>query len=759
MKLSNRLIIKGHWGTNTPALSYAVTSPAMVADARKRGTLKGLTAYRADRDTTERDVSVHPLGLSHQRVYDPATNSSAAWLDTENGKAYFNVFSGARGLPVAHLGHTAMAVANYVTSSDFILADTGFCLRLQLNDYAHAEDDEHYDACVLSWGTDAHAWQLVISSGGAAIMQRTASWSVTAENDLWTLLGKRDRTSDDDASIQTLQTQLYSDYTTLNLRGDKDDNGGTFYELTVMPERMGKVSVYNGDEFAGELNCTRILKTRAAGSLWDASPLGIYRTGGHFLWQVGWPEFAQSGEMTFPYYPQNKNGAVNWNVLGAARSITEGANVRAMANEPTGTAIVATDDGDTDTLIVRLTTTNTRQTPWLYAAHALVDAGARNGLSTTKLDTNDKLDSAGNSPIMNIRPAFEGEYRRAQFDITLRDPEGTTFSAVGFHYDTAENHVCDLYIGGAKVLSNGLVKSATPTMLYSTTANQPRSIIAKQETGAELVLCDQWALLEEYLTYDGEIVGDGLMLGEFLRRCLRTVGVKYTEMSSSMTNAYPDGPLLPNAALGESWCIVSGQGTLADFITETIERWGMGKRLWIDGNGVWQFGYRSTSIATVGGQNAAFKSDANHTDQSYPGRFVMMNPLDYARDMTDFYNRITVIGADGFNDKTAWATWVDEPSWSYSANNVPRNFIGRIKAMQPVTDTSCRTYNDCLRAARSLAKNYGRPPQYISFRTYYHYGLFIGSIITCDGVTCEIVRINDADIAADTMQITARVVL
>lgn len=744
MLLSNRLVIKDFWGTNTRALSYAVTSPLMLNDAAARGANKNIIGFRRKEKSTydSKNVSVFPLGLDYTRVYDPVTNVKTAWEDRINGAQYFQEFPNANGAPIGSLGHTAMEAGSYLTTGNFILDTTAFCVRLQLNEYAHSEGEEFLDVCGLTWGSDSARYQLLITNQGSAIMQRSASWAQPAEDTYFALLSITSKTTQDDEDIQTLRKQLYTDYTELSLQGDKEKNGGTLYELTIIPERMGKVSVYNGDEFAGEMNCTRLLRKRKSGSLWPASKLGVYRAGGHFLWQVGWPEFAQFGEMRFPYNPGNKNGAVNWNVNG---------------DEPTGTDIYTTDDADTNTLIIQLTTSDTRQTPFLYAAHAFVDAGARSGTSTVKLDTNNKLDSAGNSPIMNIRPAFEGEFRRAQFDVTMRDPNGSVLAALGYHYDSAENHTCDLYIGGAKVLTNGLVKSATPTMLKATTDNTTRGNIAKNETGVEWTICDQWALLEEYLTYEGEIVGDGLYMGELLRRCLRAVGISYDYMSSTIKTV-PGGPLLPSAAFGESWCVVSGSGTMADFITETVEKWGMGKRVWIDGNGVWQFGYRSTSVAIVAGHNAAFSSSDDHTDKTYPGRFVMMNPLDYPRDMADFANSVTVIGADAFGEEPVWANWTDWASVKYSANNVPKNFIGRIKVMQPVTDTNCRTVDKCIEMARSLCLKASKPPQYIGFHTWYHYGLFIGSYITCDGVTCEITRISDADIANDRMYIMARVV-
>lgn len=766
MRLSSRLQVGQYWGINTPALSFALTGPAMLKEAIKQNNVVNVAAVRArPDDMPDKDsIAVHPLSLAWSRVYDVNANSKANWTDAVNNLEYFDELSKATpdGVPV--LAHTAQATSSYVSNPTTykILQNGGFCVRFQLQEIKREANEQlELDYFQIAWGITGvgSRWQFVICNDKPAIMRLAPTWTQGDEDNYHLLLMIKSPTAEQETQIETLRKQLYVDYKTVSL--NKDYQGGResdVYELTFLPEPLGKVSIYQGLTFVDEANDSSILSTRRAGILWGESAISIRRNEGHFAWQVGWPEFATTGTLTFPYRIGRYDALPQFNII---------------ADAPAGTSVTPSNTEDAVAtpvwayLVLTLSTTNNRITPFLYAAHAHIPASLRTMDPTVWLDT----DLMSTAPIKNSQPQFDGENRRAQFTVALRDINGTTFGSpdgdTKFHHDTTENRIANHWIGGAAVLTQGIVKAATAVDMAQSTDGAVRSTITHPWSGADLVLCDQWALLEEYELYEGELVGDGMAVGAFIKRGLRLAGIGHASEVANIT----DGPLLPSAAIGETWAVMCGSSTLADYLIQIVERYGMGRQLWIDGSGVWHFGYRSTAMATVGGFAAHFTSSAELiAGSTYPGRFSMLQPLDLITDTGEFYNVIPVIGAtlgnrvtnptasSGYTEEPIAGMWIDWKSIIPGAVTRPKNFIGRPRRMTPVIDNGLRTMADIDRVTRSLWLKYGRSFRYIGFDTFFHYGLFVGSRITCDGVPCEIIRVSGADIANDKMYIMAKVV-
>jgi len=761
MRHDTRLIIRGYWGTNTPARSFQLTGQAMLQDAAKRGDLVNLTQYRTDnRDLfigagLTSEIHTAPLGPTHKRVFPQAQNYRGAWQHAEGGDDS-NLIEYARpfGGDVPGLGHVSNVAASYGPSDAGmrVLPNTAFTVRLIIHETPEAMG---FNFASLAWGEEAQVpeegeepkpvagsmWQFLITDNESVMMRFAPTWNHEDFQEFITLLGTPEPTEEQQAQLVTLKKSLYVDYNNVSIQGDKVGKG-VFYELTFIPEEMGKVSIYQGDKFVAEVNDTSILSTRRAGVVWGRSRLQIARNGGHFFWQVGYPEFTNNATANYLYPKGRWTGDMQFTLLSSV--------------EPGVTAINAQDLTFSSTHdLIRLTWTSTdpRRCAFLYGANAFVPAGQRNGSTTAALDTNNLLDPQNNPPILTVRSQHEGECRRAQFDISLRDVHGATFQGLGFNYDTGENHTADLYVDGVRVVRNGLIKTATMAELIGTTPNLPRLNIAGAGALADLTLCSAWALLEEYNLSEGELIGDGRWLGDLVKNGLRLVGIP-----TSFTSGIANGPRLPRAAIGETWTVISNSGTLADFLISNVKKYGNGRILWVDGEGNWRLDFRPRVLKTINGHPAAFTSVAALNDcDTYPGRLAMLMPIDRVRDTRDFYNCIPVIGAPGFDGDPVAGSWTDWASITGTTGPLPANFIGREKRMEPVTDTACRTIGDCERVGRSLGEHHFRPPDYITFETYYHGELFIGDLISCNGVYAYIDSAVDGDTGEDRQCISARV--
>jgi hypothetical protein len=729
MHHSARLVAKDYWGTNYPPISLALTGSQMLRDAARYGGIANLTRYRSDGrfDAIEGDAAPLPIGLSHESVWLDTTE--AGWTDELNGGAYLEEFPAPFSGGVKGLGHLSDEPASY--SGGSILENIAHALRLYL---LKAPESIAYPVTVAAW----NSWHFWIAKNGGTLYRIASTWNDADEATLIELLGLEDPTSEQQGQIDDLRATLYADSASVSLEGDSSGSNAAFYELEFIPEDAGKVSVYCNGKFAGEADHTPILKTRKPGTVWGASALSIRRNGGHFYWQAGYPWFASNGQIVYPY---------------RSRQLFTGENMafNGLASRPAGTNVEFAHDYDNDRIVATFTTTDRRKTPFLYLCQGYLDATARAGGSTVAWDSDDHKDAQGNPPILEIEPQCEGELRRAQFNVQIRDVQGSTFNALGFYYETLEHRTADLYIDDALVIKNGLVKTATITDWGDATANQPRSSVARPDTCAQLEVCDAWTLLEEYELDGGEIVGDGLRLGLVLRRALRTVGFPLSELAGVASTA---GRLLPTAVPGENWAVVNDACTAADFIYYLIERFGMGSILWRGSDGVWYFQPRSSAVRTLFGHTVEFSGDpARNDSESYPGRFAMLEPIDLPRDVNDFYNVYTVRGADGTDGEPLAQSYTIRESINRGGGPGSRKYIGRVRKMRPIEDGSLRTSGDLQYALRSAVELHGLPPRFLSFRTYYIPGLFIGDKVIADGSEYYVRRISGGSWKNDEMNL------
>jgi hypothetical protein len=586
-----------------------------------KGNVANVAAYRRREKRIEADdidITAHPLGLTHKRVFDTTPNLKAQWTDNLHSGAYFNEYPEYFAKDVKTLGHTSSDAASYVSLATGmeVLADTAFTIRFLLSESGLSENLADYFA--LDWGIGDSKWQFLKSSYATALAQLASTWTVEDEATFFTLLQIKQPTEVQAAEIETLRASLYTDYTTLSLKGDKVENVGQYYELTLIPEKSGRVLMYEGDDFLTALECKRILRTRREGVLWGNSLLQIRRSAGHFFWQVGYPEFAALGTIVYPYK------------VAAAATTIQFSYIRSF--EAGVTSVVASDhaiigDPINAELHITFATTNTRKTPWLYACHARADGGERDNSDVVQLDT----DALATSVIRDATPQCEGDMLRSQYSITVGDTDGTTFQNFPL-YNSGENRVAHWQINGNSVITEGIIMGATPLNMAKATPNTARSNIAKGESLTQLQLCDKMALLEEYELGEGEIVGDGLYLEEVLCMGLRAIGEKEANLVRIPGHDPNDvwTPVtvkpLPSGIPGETWAIASRGGTrLLPFLTQLFLQRGMGVSFWCARDGKWDIGRRSYPYSATWLANIKTFTNAGDPTE-YAAHFLSRHP-------------------------------------------------------------------------------------------------------------------------------------
>lgn len=733
MKQDARIISYGYWGERSPAYAFALTGAAMMADSMKYGRVRGVRLLRTDRAADRNDERVRPICLASQTIFPLELNTKEAWSSYIGGEDYLDECTNPFGGGIPGLAHTSNALSAYRGIT--VPANTAHTLRLYLY---KAPEDLNYPLLVVAWAD----WQLHITKSRAFLARCTPAWTQENETLLIALLGIEDPTIEEQEQIEELRESLYADMADVELNGDNSDNSISFYELEFLPEPGGKVTVFCNGRFAGECDHTTILKSRKPGIVWGESELVLRRNGGQYVWQCGYPHFVPAGQIRWVFSANSATGATVFNKV---------------THEPPGTSITLNEALTTYEFVADFSTNNPRQTPFLYLAQALKEAGEREGSTEQSWDSEDHVDSQGHAPILEIDVNCEGEMRRRRYMVQVRDIDGQTFASMGDDLQALENRVVDLYIGNPtlSVIYGGIVRSATLTDLAWPSGSVPRSTAFRPDSTVQMEICDPWTLLEEFELRGGEIVGDGLRLGALLKRCLRLIGLPWDRMSLIPTEGSAAGPILPKAALGETWAVVNNEQTLADFIYYLIERFGMGKILWCGPDGLWRFDNRRTEVKEFQGVEVDFSPDIERNDsEGYPGRFAMLQPIDLARDTTEFFNVFEVEGKNPYTDEPLVRMYTIHESISDTSNSPKR--IGRVKRMRRIIDENLRTADEVNFTLRSLVEMYGLTPDVISFPTYFHSFLHVGDRVKAVGGEWFVWRINSADWKNDEMSLALR---
>ncbi|HEX8834624.1 MAG TPA: hypothetical protein VF719_10510, partial [Abditibacteriaceae bacterium] len=406
----------------------------------------------------------------------------------------------------------------------------------------------------------------------------------------------------------------------------------------------------------------------------------------------------------------------------------------------------------TSQIVVTLATSNTRYTPFLYSLSALIEAGNRDGTDAEEWNSTTATDS---DAILDVGVQFEGEMKRRQYVITMRDVEGaTTEDAPGSRYPAYEDRLGSLLGNGVPALTNGIFKTATLEDMSQATENLTRAAVTKPSTQIQNLLCDGWAILDEIILDEAVLIGDGLHVGGIFRRGLQFAGYRNAEMAGISPTA---GKFIKPADFGNGWRLANGPGvSLGDFLRDVVTKHGRGDRYYQNALGIWTRTPRPTEVTTINGHPAHFSSDAarNHPD-TYPGRLAMLNTITQIRDSSEMYNWSRVIGGEGPDGLPIVVDWPVQRSFRSTGVIEARNFIGRIKR-QIIEDSGARTRSECEDIARSAAFYVSRPGRFHTFTTYFHWELFPGELITADGVLTIVRKIGSASTARDEMGVDAQ---
>lgn len=746
MGLSARLIAYGHWGVpETGAFHFAITGEASLKQARKRvGGLRNVREIRKD------DEQGRGIMLAPSFVFRGADNQKANWIAGSGGNIAHADTIPDNGAYI--FAHTKSDSPSHYQSVSYQVPQNG---AISINGFIPKPSGERPIFTI-----QRHRWQLQIIAGRAYLMKQSAAWTQAQEDDMNIALEAEDELTEEQLDIvNTTRESIYDIFESLSIEPGGDGWYGTAWALSLIPEPRGAITVVLGQDGKWQEQTVEdpaITKTRASGVLWPAGPLVLRSTEGSYFVKVGYPSYPVKGQV--------RTGRFEYASTTGLPDITTGM----IADTPPGTDVsidleevdsFELDNGTTVhilEIVANLTTSNPRFTPYLYMADATIQAGTHTGAGSEEFwDSGDLETDPG--PIKEVQPQFEGDMRRSQYEIQIRDVNGRTFQAIGNRYEMLENRAMGQSLAGINVLPYGIVQSSQGSNMARYQENQLRSVVSRPNSTVVLRVSDQWALLEETLLTENMIVGDGKYLGAVIREGLRFVGIP----DSGMTGVSVTGGVrFSKGVFGEGYSHGNSDGqSVADYLREKIERYGFGDILWQSfDTGIWQFGRRKSTLAQVQGNDANFIHSAAqaNTPTTYPGRIAILAPLDWLRETNDFYNYFRVEGAETPDGRRiVHEEYIHESISGGPSNTQSRTFIGRIKPYPTIYDDRIRTQGEAVLVARSTKERYGRPGRYASFETYYHVGLFPGDRITVDGVPCEIERLSGS-IREDRMQITAR---
>lgn len=195
-----------------------------------------------------------------------------------------------------------------------------------------------------------------------------------------------------------------------------------------------------------------------------------------------------------------------------------------------------------------------------------------------------------------------------------------------------------------------------------------------------------------------------------------------------------EGVPLPRARNGESWRIQPSKGTnMGEWLRTRVELFGDGRQLWIDADGVWQFGYRST--ATV------------HDFTSTSGKMQLFAGLGMVRDSDEHFNIFKVEGKEGPDGVPVSYEWIVYRSIQPSGGTGSRKYTGRQKRFPTVRDEAFGSQAECQRACQSLARLHSKPGRYIPGKIFYQPDIFPGDYIKTDGLTVELTQLQGGSIS------------
>jgi hypothetical protein len=741
-----KLELKAPFGLFTRGESASFSGRAAFRRAQKRpGAVTNLRAIgdadkgALDYKTTSADeTSDFPIGPDYRIVFDNADNDKANWTPIIGGATlvqYSGAFGGlskALGLQVAVYPIPGLDSEGFVYSNNDVVRDMApVVLRFLIN---KAPNSKEYPVVTFRIPNGRNRGiQLEIARGRVSIMRCTDSWTQTSEENLHALLDVATIDAPTQATIDALDALLYADRRSIDLPGDLY---GVVQIIALIPEPCGKINVLDGQaRFLGQYRDSELLALRTDGKVWRDSRLYVRSNGPSVDFQVGRLQMAVTGQLRLGTTPV---------LIGMSSTYT----FAMIKSQPAGTSITMSNGGSAyfNEIVVDFAVDDALgPMPLFYAGYAIRFPGTRQGYgSNVLLDTDD----LALSPVEEGTPEFEPVHRRQVWTFQLRNVEGAFAEALqaalvgtGLQHPfaTGAHLQCDVWLGTAffgmtKIMSNGIIKAGGHAAMRSAEeivlAPGWETATFWGESKVSLTVCDQWAILDEWLMETVLPVGDGMTLGAYIRDCLRVVGLDPAEFAGVSSAV---GRTLPQARPGESWLVQPAKGTsLGDWLRHILDIYGLGRQLWINASGVWQFGYRSQLSV--------------HTFNTGDKEEVFSAPLDaYQEPAPNFFR---VEGGEGVDGRLLAATYQRWRAVVPQGGVGSRHFVGRVIAHPAVRDSSLVVQADVDYACRSLFKLYSKPGRGIKATTWLKFGIFPGDfLIGYAGQTYEIDAVQGGSIA------------
>lgn len=792
---SIRLRAFGFWGVpSVSPLSWNISASGAFAQARRRapGSVSGLRCF--DVEESEKDVKrgsgnadehgARPLVLDYRLKFPFQFNKKANWAvsfssaPATNALAALEEYSSPFGGHVQGLGYTNNhedAVAEFSAPAGLIPLDTGWAVSVYL---VQPPELQKVPVHTQRWGNPDPAnaqngagWMLRAEKARFSLVRLAAKseaddktgaidspgWNPTDEDALNELLELADNDDASDEQRDAARDQaaekrarIYAEEWSLG----GGEGFGRVVELVLIPEGRALTVTLDGKptKIAPSYTPEELADMEdGAPQLWPEGILQVRTNGGAWIARFGFPQFVSEGILPLPlprFASADDVSDVVTNFLGVTPPGTTLSIERVHPKARNGIDELVSVD-----LVAKLRTTNRRQTPVAHLLSVYLPGSARNGSNAKVWDSGEitaSLSTPGDEqPVMDVVPRFDGEGRRRQYEIYVRDVGGRTFKGLGRNYELLEHRTATLEIDGAPVCTHGIITDARWADVNAFTPGWVRQLIASGESVVQLTLCDVWCVLEERLTHDE--VGDGMRAGAYLRLCLAAVGAWSSELAGISANS---GPFLRPARPGEQFRVRPNAGTYyADWLREFMAKYCPGWVLYQDRLGVWRFERRPMAV------KATFSSNPGaHSALTYPGRLAMWN-REMVRDASDFYNRHTASGQDE-NGVPFSLWWNIHESYTGQAGPVPsKTWLGRVKEAQPLDMTGC-TVNEARLTLRLGVQAQGAP-RFLNFDTYFHtpglgFDFFPGDFVRCDGVLGRVARIGSGSLLEDEMQISVQ---
>ena len=616
-----------------------------------------------------------------------------------------------------------------------------------------------------------HVWHLRIgdASGGvvfqardgnAEIARLAPTWTRANENTLRSLWALETPTPAETDQIDALKKSLYSTFESLSFERSvgRDTWRGSQFELKLIPEPRGALHVVLVGADGTIVEFRDLLEQENPPPLWnEGARVEVGATGGAWMLQSRAVAF-QNATLDFGPY-QNGYWANTWNTCVFSSSF--GAPRGAQGNALAGVTFERVEYNEVAFgFRATFTSTDPRYGAWLYGLSARLPNGARDGINETiHLDSDAVTPSNVNAivdpaPILDVDLSCDESGRRGA-TVKMRDIEGRTSSPGGL--DDMVNRVASLKIDGAYFLRAGIVARGEwhdLGQMAEQTGGSPQQFpvyVTKSETTLSLTLDEGWEILSETLC-DPPPIGDGLKLGEAVRRLLRVPGFTNAEIARVPEGI---GPVLSRARGGEKWANVPDAGSSVESaIGGLLDRYGLGLRFYRDENGVWVLEPLPTAVV------AEFTSSYLQNDPELlrgGSRSIILSPLDWQRDPSDYHNAFKVVG--GKDGAEITRQFIDDYSMTLGGGGFAHSrWLGRLKRLPTLRDSGLLTEGAVNYALQSLRFRHGRPGRLAQFVTYLDTRLRRWDRVRCDGVLAEVVSWRGTT-ASDTMQLRVREVV